>query len=113
MPKNYDPNKIYEPEPYTLQETLNAGMGPGCVRKYFDSTTPIESTQRYFAIQIINDAIFTDLTDEEEFDDTLSGLLSTYTFPAGFVLYGSFTDIKLDSGFVVGYIKKGGKVEVL
>jgi len=106
----YNPNVKYDEDPYTVAETLNAGMGPGALRKYFDANTPIETTQRYYAIQFINDSEFASLIDEEEVDSNLSSYITLYTFPAGFVLYGSFSDIQLASGFAVGYIKKGPKL---
>ena len=52
----------------------------------------------YYAIQIISNAVFNTLTGNIN-GDSIAGA----TIPAGTILYGSFTAIKLTSGSVIAY----------
>jgi len=54
----------------------------------------------WHAIQIIEAAIFTTLTDAAS---SLSGTLISITFPAGMIVSGAFTSLTLSSGAIVAY----------
>lgn len=54
----------------------------------------------WFAIQILEEAQFTSLTDASL---TVSGTLSAIVFPAGALVFGSFTAFELASGAVWAY----------
>ena len=55
-------------------------------------------TGNWFAIQIVDDAVFTTLTGNMA-GDTYAGV----TFPAGLVIHGTFTALTLASGKVIAY----------
>lgn len=63
----------------------------------FDDVT--SRTGRWFAIQIIEDVIFTTLTDASRDGAVITGM----TFAAGTVIYGRFTTIELASGSCIAY----------
>jgi hypothetical protein len=55
---------------------------------------------QYCAIVVVDDATFETLTGVKI---TVRGTLANFTFAAGFVLGGGFTQIKLSSGRVLAY----------
>lgn len=63
----------------------------------FDSTTPRIGT--WHAIIIVEDVVFTTLTDATRDGDSFVGI----TFPAGEVICGHFTAITLASGICLAY----------
>jgi hypothetical protein len=60
---------------------------------------------KWGAIQILADAVFSTLTDDEN-DSNGDSNTSGITYPAGTVIYGHFTEIKLTSGKVRAYALK-------
>lgn len=54
----------------------------------------------WHAIEIIEAAIFTTLTDTSS---SLSGTLISITFPAGLIVSGHFSSITMSSGAIVAY----------
>ncbi len=66
----------------------------------FIEDTDAHSGLNCHAIQIIEDTVFTTLTDPTmEVADSISGI----TFPAGIIIFGAFTTITLASGSVLAY----------
>ena len=63
----------------------------------FDDT--ISRTDNWFAIQIVEDVIFTTLTDTTRDGAVVTGM----TLSAGIVIYGRFTTIELASGSCIAY----------
>ena len=57
-------------------------------------------TGAWFAIQIIEEAAFSVLTDAST---DVTGTLSSITFPAGCLIFGSFTAFTLSSGAALAY----------
>ena len=69
-----------------------------------NGTTLVANTTHYdgkwFAIQVISDAVFTSLADATM---TTYGTLSGITFLGGTLIFGSFSSFKLASGAVLAY----------
>jgi hypothetical protein len=62
-------------------------------------------TGEFVAIQCLSTTVFTTLTDAVDFPASTYGgagasVAATQTYPAGFILYGRFTAIRLTSGAV-------------
>jgi hypothetical protein len=57
-------------------------------------------TGNWFAIQILEEAAFSVLTDASM---DVTGTLSSVTFPAGVIIFGAFTAFTLSSGAVLAY----------
>jgi len=57
-------------------------------------------TGNWFAIQVIEEAAFSVLTDASM---TVTGTLSGITYPAGLLFFGAFTAFTLSSGAVQAY----------
>jgi hypothetical protein len=62
------------------------------------NTTHIDG--KWFAIQVVADAIFTSLADSTM---TVAGTLGGITFLGGTLIFGSFSSFKLASGSVLAY----------
>ena len=60
-------------------------------------------TGNWFAIQIIEEAAFSTLTDSSM---DVTGTLSSVTFPAGCLIFGAFTAFTLASGAAMAYRTK-------
>lgn len=87
--------------PKMAHEVLNMSLGQGTDQKYFNSSTTKDTSNTFFAIQIINDTVFSDLTDSNADEtDVASNELSGITLPAGLVLYGNFSNVALTSGII-------------
>ena len=90
----------------TTAEMLNMSMSSNCSTKYIVSGDA-EVTGNYFAIQIINDTIFSKLIDENNEEGSSHDLaateLSGIGVPAGIVIYGDFTNIDLTSGIICAF----------
>ncbi len=83
--------------PYSTQEALNIGLGK---RGVINITGTDEYRGTFDIIQFINESVIDAL---EESNCTNEGSLEMLTIPAGTVLYGTFTLIKLASGAVRAY----------
>jgi len=87
--------------PKAANEILNMSLAKGTAQKYFDSSTAQDTTYTYFAILIINDTVFANLTDNNADETDVAGNeLSGITIPAGRDLFGDFTNIELTSGVI-------------
>jgi hypothetical protein len=90
----------------TTAEMLNMSMASNCSTKYI-LAGDAAITGNYFAIQIINDTVFSALVDannEEGITHDLAATeLSSITIAAGIVIYGDFTSINLTTGIVCAF----------
>jgi hypothetical protein len=59
------------------------------------------TTGEWFAIQIVEDAVFALLTADNE--AVITGDITSQTFPAGMILYCACSAITLTSGVVIAY----------
>jgi len=69
----------------------------GCIVE--TGTTAV--TGNFYAIQVMNDATFSLLTDTTATGDAMTG----FAIPAGMTIYGNFTAFTLTSGKVRAYTK--------
>ena len=101
---------------FTVQESQNAALGQaGCIL-IDDTTNDIDAPTgtTWVALQIIDDATFTTLTQEsnrwfgsatgatdlDSNGDTTSGI----TFPSGMTIYGRWSKFNLAGGTVIAYL---------
>lgn len=82
---------------YSIQEIHNLIMGS--YGYTFISTTNVYNG-KYHAILFLTNTTFSNLTDATRDGDALD---SSITFPAGLVIYGTFTSISLASGAIFAY----------
>lgn len=80
--------------PNAIRNPFDSGYSGGVL---INTTTPAKSGT-FFAIQVITNAVFTTLTGNLSGDG-----YGGQTFPAGTVIYGSFTSVQLASGCVIAY----------
>jgi hypothetical protein len=76
----------------------NAAAGQSGLTNFNDTTS---RTDKWFAIQVINDAVFTTLTELGA--DGTADYTTGITYSAGLIIYGQFRTIKLASGAVRAY----------
>lgn len=100
----------------TVQEAQNVQLGQ-CKSAWLDDTDIYNCNdgEVVIAVQVIQDAKFTALTEEnpqscigstdsDNSGNSGDGLLATTLIPAGIVLYGRWTNVDLASGVVALYI---------
>ena len=81
-------------------QALNAALGQNGAVIIQDTTA---TTGEFFCIDIIEDAVFSVLT---ETNGSVVGTLGSITFPAGYRMLGLFTAITLSSGTVRAYYNR-------
>jgi len=92
---------------YSVQESNNVSLGQnGCL--FEDGLSDITG-KSIVAIQFISDSTFTTLTPSSSaYVGTVGGngdaIDSSNTFPAGVVIFGSWTGFTLASGSVIAYL---------
>ena len=92
---------------YSVQESNNVSLGQnGCL---FEDCTDAITGKSIVAIQFISDSTFTTLTPSSSaYVGTAGGngdaIDSSNTFPAGVVIFGSWTAFTLASGSVIAYL---------
>ena len=85
-----------------IRESNAKLMGEG-YRKYFVAATGQDTTNTFYKIYIVADAVFTTLSDA---GTSLAGIgdpLNAQTIPANDTLQGEFTNVDLASGIIIAF----------
>ena len=92
------------------QATLLASMGLNVKKKYFDNTTPKDTTNTFIALEILEDATFDYLKEYLDPDDPETAteiadgaVLATVSFPVGFTKLGYFEEVHISAGAICGW----------
>lgn len=97
LPQFPDPSEVLVTNPPPNNSAM-IGEGLGKYGATVETGTTAK-TGSWFAIQMIEDSVFSTLTSANWDGDAATGV----TFPAGQVIYGAFTAFTLTSGKVIAY----------
>lgn len=77
----------------------------GCVVETGTTLNNVATGRYWFAIQVINDAKFHTLTNNLASGGSIANttLASAPTIPAGTIIYGNFSALRLHQGIVIAY----------
>ena len=92
--------------PNDTQMAVNLAIGFGTTRQWFIAATTKNTADTFFKLEILEDTVFTALTDGEL--DLIAGagtILAGKTILAGTTLYGQYSGVELTSGTIMGYIR--------
>jgi len=81
---------------YEEADALNAALGQNGIVNM--STTASAFSGNWVALQVLNDATFTTLTESNS-----TGSITGNSIPAGVVLFGQFSVVQISSGIIRGY----------